>query len=491
MTGDLSVIFPLYLLAGGAFTSYLSARVFRVNNKFFASLASICLLAAGGAFIWQLNQSQSSDRLHIYGVLQQGGSAFLARPHSIFIMIIAVFIALLITLFSADYLSKVKRFQLYYPLILLTLSGLYGMFSSADLFLLFLLTELTTITASALIAFYFYKEDAVNAGFKYLIMSSIATMFMLLGIYFVFRSTGSLSLAEPLLSPDSSTRIGAACFLLGFSLKAGVVPLHTWVPLVYSKAPSAIGALLAGVISKSMLFILVDVSLKLGLAPDEVGAFLMTLSLINMLLGSIKALTQHHLKRFLAYSSISQTGYLMYILGVSLYYQVDGGITAALFLFVVIAVMKSLAFLCVGLYEHHGTSASITQLYGINKKLPLNAFSFSVSLAGLAGIPLLAGFNGKFLVFSAAVRTQDPFALFCLAIFLLSTLIGIGGYLPMLVRQYQVTPPSLLPAAVHSQKGGHWMVVPILILTCIVIMIGFYPNPLIGFLNSIASWMGS
>jgi formate hydrogenlyase subunit 3/multisubunit Na+/H+ antiporter MnhD subunit len=404
---------------------------------------------------------------------------------------VGVIIAIMVTLYSGEYLSKDSRFLLYYPLILLTLAGLFGIFLSNNLFNIFLLTEFVTVTASSLIAFRFYQEIAIKAGFKYLIMSSIGTMMMLLGIYFVFRSTGSMHLFETLPAPDTYSRIGAAAFLLGFSLKAGVVPLHTWVPDVYGHAPSAVSGLLAGVVSKSMLFLMPVICLRLGMSRIELGAYLMVFGCLNMLVGAIRMLRQPLLRRFLSFSSIGQTGYLMFGLGIGLYYGLDQAIAAALFLFLIIAVMKSLAFLSAGIYEFYYGTQNVDYLSGIGLIMKIPGIATSIALAGLAGIPLLAGFTGKWLIFSAAFAAGDIFAIICLVIFLISSVISLGGYLPAIVKQYRPAEDSLFSEdlGIYKTKQSKWMLIPIMSLSILVVIIGLFPAPWLNLVAYIVEWI--
>jgi formate hydrogenlyase subunit 3/multisubunit Na+/H+ antiporter MnhD subunit len=371
---------------------------------------------------------------------------------------------------------------------LLTLAGLLGMFTSQNLFNLFLLTELTTITASALVAFRFKETLSIRAGFKYLIMSSLGTMTMMLGIYFVYRSTGDMQLIAPLANTDNFTRIGAACFLMGFSLKAGVVPLHTWVPDVYGNAPSAISGFLAAILSKSMLFIMPVVCLRLGLTFEELGTYLMVFACFNMLVGSVRMLRQPLLKQFLSFSAIAQTGYLMFGLGMGFYYGIDSAFGVGLFLFFVIAVMKSLAYLAVGTYTYYTSTQDIEQLRGMALKMPLTGLTFSIALAGLAGIPLLAGFTGKWLIFSTALVTGDVFAVVCLIIFMISSVISLGGYLPMIVKQYQPNPEGKMLFD-HPVQVSSWMLIPVVILSLLVIGVGIFPNPWVNLVNQVMHWM--
>lgn len=489
MTGSAAVVFPLGILIVGAFGVYLIARFLHLHNKVEALLTIIVL---GSAFIALLEVVKSVDTpLPIFGIAEPGGILYQVDIVGSFITGISLLIGILITIYSGEYLSRDPRYQLYYPLIILTLAGLLGMFFTKDLFHLFLLTEFVSVTASVLIAFRYHREISVKAGFKYLIMSSLGTMIMLFGIYFILRGVNSLDISEVLHEVNTFSQIGAGCFLAGFSIKAGVVPLHTWVPEVYSGAPSAISGLLAGVISKSMLFIMALTCTRLGLEGSALGLYLISFGFINMLLGSIRALNQNHIRRFLSFSSIAQTGYLMFIMGIGFFYQLEAAFSASLFLFLVIAVMKCLAFLSAGIYEYHFDTGTIDNLQGVYTLMPSTAYFFSLSLAGLAGIPLLAGFTGKWLIFSAAISTGDTFAILGVILFLISTLIGLGGYLPMIVKQFIKTDiqSEIISSSQRPQGPLLWMKIPVGVLSLLVVIMGLYPAPWLNIVDWIINWM--
>ncbi len=428
MHGDISIVLPAATLIGGAFTLYLTSRLLKLSNRVESLLAALVLALALAGLVHQTGQARMP--LPFFGTFGENGILFEMDMTGVLIGAVGLVIALLTSLYSGEYLNRDPRHHLYYPLLLMLLCGLLGLFFTRDLFNLFLLAELTTIAASALIAFRFHQESAIKAGFKYLIMSSMGTMIMLLGLYFVYRDAGALDLTTLAESASNLTRIGGGCFLLGFSLKAGVVPLHTWVPEVYSNAPSAISAFLAGVLSKSMLFMIPGICLTLGLTHREIGLYLIAFSMLNMLLGTIRSLNQRHLRRFLSFSAIAQTGYIMFSLGVGMLHHSKAAYAAALFQFLAIAATKALAFLAAGIYEYHLDTSDIEALKGVHRELPLAAYGFSLALAGLAGIPLLAGFTGKWLVFSAALAQGGWITWLGLAVFLLSTLIGMGAIYP-------------------------------------------------------------
>lgn len=488
MSGQPNVILPLMILIGGAFTIYLVARLGKVSNRIEATLTVLVLGAALMVTIVLIPDWFGSFEA-FYGVLDSGGVLFQPNVLGVFVFLAAVSLGMLVCLFSGEYLSRDPRYLVYYPLILLALAGLLGMFMTQDLFNLFLLTELTAITASALIGFRYHQGRAIRAGFKYLIMSSLGTMVMLLGIYYVYRGSGDLGISlEMGYRTDTLSKIGSACFFLGFSLKAGVVPLHTWVPDVYSQAPSAISGLLAGVLSKSMLFFIPPICLQLGMDAKELGLIMVISACLNMLVGVIHALNQREVRRFLSYSSIAQTGYLMFILGIAVYYHTPAAYSAGIFLFLGEAMMNGLVFLAAGVYEYHLGIRDINGLKGVYRIFPVQAICFSIGLAGLAGIPLLAGFTGKWLVFSAAIAQGDWVAWAGVIVFLLSTLIGLGGYLPVLFRQYQPGERESDLTAKKPRITG-WMAVPIGLLTVMVVLLGVFPDPWIGMIGKMLEWL--
>ncbi|MCB2202643.1 hypothetical protein KQH56_01415 [bacterium] len=493
MSRMINLVLPLLILLSGACLVYVIARMFKLSNRNEALLTTVILATA---LVFQIILSRKTLSLQTnpgayFGIAESGGILMLPNAKGGFISSIALFIGVLITLYASDYLAGESRYVLFYPLVLLLLAGLMALFLTVNLFTLFLITELITVTASALVAFRQEKAIAIKAGYKYLIMSSLGTMIMLLGVYFVFRATDNLNVFRVMAAPNNLTRIGAACFLLGFSIKAGVFPLHTWVPDVYGYASPSVSALLAGVVSKSMLFVMPPICLRLGMASGELGFILLVLACFNMIVGVVKMLGSRHLGRFLSYSSISQTGYLMFTLGIGFYYNLEQALSAALFLFLSIALMKSQAFLSAGIFERSLGTQDLARLVGVQKVLPLPSYGFSVALAGLAGIPLLAGFTGKWLAFTAAVATGDLFAFMCLAVFMLSTLVSLAGYLPVLVRQFIPGKDNAekSPGEFGAKNISPGMLAPVIVLSGLVLILGVYPGPWIAWIGQVVEWM--
>jgi multicomponent Na+:H+ antiporter subunit D len=484
--GAILTLLPFFVLFGGAFVVYGVCRVGKLGNKTEAILTSIVLLSAIAALFLQgsiLLGRPSVKQWHTESLVFEEFQ-LAASLIGVFFIAVTCMVGIFICLYSGEYLSRDPRYLLYYPLVLILIAGLLGMFYVKDLFSLFILAELNTITASGLTAFRFNQAAAVKAGFKYLVMSSLGTLVMLLGIYIIFRETGLLNLSELAVDKSMLVSFGGGCFVLGFSIKAGIVPLHAWVPEVYANAPSAVSGLFAGVISKSMLFILPGICLKLNISSAELGTYLLVFSGANMLVGAIQMLTQQNLRRFLAFSTITHTGYLMFILAIYLLFNMQEALVAALFSFVSIALLKTMGFLCVGMYEYCFAVKTFHDIKGGSQRMSFNAVCFSIALAGLAGFPLLVGFIGKWLIYSASIRSKDPYILIGLAVFLISSNIALISYLSVLVKQYQ--PYGKKSKPLPKKKAPLWMKIPVGVLAVSAIFLGLMPSFLLDSLVLIA-----
>ncbi|MBN1261928.1 MAG: hypothetical protein JXB35_14715 [Anaerolineae bacterium] len=479
------VILPLLWLFGGAFALGLLGRLGRMRNTF---LAGATALICTGGLLWliplfALTQSAwvNQTALPSWSGTASGGIQLRATPSALVMTALALGLGLLIAIYSGQYLARDRRYATAYPLLLLMLTGLLGMLLTTDLFNLYLFCELLSIAAYVLVAFRRHTDTSIEAGFKYLIMSSVATLIMLLGISWIYREVGNVTL--PIIEGQDSLwlRLGIACFLVGLALKSGVAPLHTWLPDAYGRAPSSVSALLASVISKSTLLVLLRVTLGLGLPAPILGIVFIFFSFLNMTLGNALALIQRNIKRLLAYSSIAQTGYILFALGIGLRYDIPAALNAGFFLLLVHALLKALAFLSKGVCHFYCGATQVKDLQGTAHQFPLVALTFSVSLAGLAGIPPLAGFAAKWFILAASLTAQDTLAYVGVAIFLLNSVLALGYYLPLIVQIF--TPPPIGDTA--RQRVSLWISIPLILLGALTLSAGLQSTPWL----DIATWL--
>ncbi len=463
---NLGVVLPLAILVGGAFALYLVARLITSRNEWLAVLTATVFAAALGALL-------VSSSAPMTGVSRVGSVVLQADAGAVFVGSLALAMGLCVAVYSGRYLSLDHRYRTYYPLLLLMVTGLLGMVMTTDLFNLYLFTELMSITAYVLVAFRRRTDTSIEAGFKYLMMGSVGTITLLMGITLIYRETGALTLPQPIVTPGVWARAGLACIWVGLGIKSAIVPLHTWQPDAYGRAPSSVSALLSSIVGP--FYILLKLSLGLRFPAHKLGLGLMICAVLNMFLGNGMALLQTHTKRLLAYSSIAQLGYVMFSIGVGLRYGLPEAVQAGFFLLAVHAAMKGLAFLSKGVCHFYDRTTLVEQLRGTFRRLPVVAITMSVAIMGLIGIPPLAGFTGKWFILTEVWRAGDGWVYAGIVIFLLNTLLSLGYYLPILAMLFSPLPTGAAPLPV---KVSGWMVVPLVVLAVLVIVIGVYPGPL-------------
>ncbi|NLE99622.1 MAG: hypothetical protein GX601_01450 [Anaerolineales bacterium] len=471
MTGNPAVVLPTACLFAGAFLVYLVARFITTRNVWLATLTAVPFLAALVALA-RLWPQVSADRLPRWGYLGPDGAFLQADPGALMLIGVVLGLGLLVTIFSGHYLSLDQRYETYYPLLLLLATGLTALVLAADLFTLYLCCELAGVAAYVLVAFRRRTDTAIEAGFKYLVMGSVGTIALLMGIAFIYRGTGSTALVQPGGAASAWVQIGAAGLLLGLGVKSAVVPLHTWLPDAHGRAPSSISAMLSGIVVQCNLYALIKAVLGVGLPASGLGTLLIGLSLANMVVGNTMALVQTHTKRLLAYSTVTQIGYIMLTIGIGLRSGQAATIGAGFFLLLASGVMKALAFLCKGTHHFYSGGTTIAELRGAAVSMPLVAGAFVVALAGMAGVPPLVGFTAKWFALKGMLASGDLVGYLGLAVFLVNSLLALGYYLPLIGTLFAKPPAPTGRVAVST-----WMVLPVVALAALTVALGLVPGP--------------
>jgi len=486
VTGTLWVAGPLICLAVGALVLCLVARWFPArlrparNTSLAAITALVFALALGlllplAALTGAAGETAGWEEYPTWQSAGANAALLRADPGAVLVIGVALALGLLVAIYSGRYLALDRRYETYYPLLLLLVAGLVGMVLAADLFNLYLFCELMSIAAYVLVALRRRTDTAIEAGFKYLIMGSTGTVIMLLGISFVFRETGQLAL--PSLSGGKAglwTRAGLACTLVGLAIKSAIVPLHTWLPDAHGRAPSSISAMLSGIVIQSAFYAMLKVGLGLGVGGRTLGGILIAISTLNMVVGNSMALVQTNTKRLLAYSSLAQMGYMMFGIGVGLRYNSPAAIQAGFFYLAAHAAIKGLAFLSKGVAHFYCDTTLVEELRGTAARLPLVAVTMGLALGGLAAVPPLAGFAGKWFILVNAARARSLAAYAGMAVMALNSVLALGYYLPLIATLF--TPPvtGIKPARIRVSP---WMSAPLILLGGLTIAIGLYPGP--------------
>ncbi|SFR65455.1 NADH dehydrogenase subunit N [Marinobacter daqiaonensis] len=367
----------------------------------------------------------------------------------------------------------------FYLLLLCAVTGALGLVASDHLATLFISLELLSMPLYGMLAYSFRAERSLEAGIKYLILSAAATAFLLFGMALIYARTGRLDLAGLAAglaaSPDSWTLAGAALMLAGLGFKLSVIPFHLWTPDVYQGGPAPATIFLATVSKLAVFAVLIRLVLT---APIFESEWLLTLisllALITMLGGNLLALFQSNLKRLLGYSSIAHFGYLLVavVAGGSLAVETTGVylvtyLATTLAAFGVVTQVSS---------PFSGEDAAGLHHYrGLFWRRPWLAAVMTVSFLSLAGIPLTAGFIGKFYVIALGVADSRWWLVGGIVA---GSAIGIFYYLRVMVTLYMPEPGMRRRDATNdwgNRVGG----LTLLATAVVILLLGIYPAPMI------------
>jgi proton-translocating NADH-quinone oxidoreductase chain N len=392
----------------------------------------------------------------------------------------------LVILFSGSYMMEEVGEEKYYAMLLAMIGLMIGLVTASDMFNLWVWFEGMAISSYLLVAFYREQPASLEAGMKYLVQSAAGSVLVLAGIAIVLAHAGTLDMDEisaAVAGPGVNrfALLGAgALFLIGFGVKVALVPMHTWLPDAHSQAPSGISAMLSGVVIEIGLVAMLRALAVLTGSTNSWGLLLLLFGAVNILYGNLLALRQTVVKRLLAYSSLSHIGYILLGLGIALYSGVTLGAQGAFFHLITHMLMKGLAFLAVGalmyglfLQNDSHASLKVSDLSGAAQKYPWVALSLSIAVLALGGMPPLAGFMSKWQIFVAGFETGNAWIIALMIFMALNSVLSLGYYAPLVNRMYR----RELSEQVRAGKPLTWTItLPLLLLTGLVILLGFFPG---------------
>lgn len=324
----------------------------------------------------------------------------------------------------------------FYVLTLSTLLGMYYMVSAGSFLLFYVGLELASIPMACLIAFDKYRHHSAEAGTKFILNAMFSSALMLYGLSLVYGTCGTMYFDDlPALLTGTPLQIMAMVFFFaGLGFKLSLVPFHMWTPDTYQGAPTAITAYLSVISKGAAAFALMSILVKVfGPMIDNWSLMLSVVIVVTITIANIFAILQHDLKRFMAYSSISQAGYIMLaVLGA------DGQGMASLVYYVIVYIVANLAIFGVitTVEQHNGGRVDRDAYNGFYKTNPHLSFIMTLALFSLGGIPPFAGFFSKFFVFASAFHAGHWLVVF---LALVNTIISLYYYL-LIVKAMYITP---------------------------------------------------
>ena len=290
-------------------------------------------------------------------------------------------------------------------LVLLTLIGMNGTVLLDDLFSMYVFIEITSVSSFVLVAMN-RDPDALEGAFKYVILSAVASILMIGAVALLLLVSGSTEFAtiSAVLRKTSQgflPKIAMGAFVCGLFIKGGLVPFHGWLPAAYSAAPPAVSVLLAGVATKaSGIYALIRLTTSVFAQDHSLNNVLLVVGAVSVIVGAVAALTQTDMKRMLAYSSISQVGYIALGLGCGS----ELGIAGAIFHLFNHAIFKSLLFVNSAAVERRAGTTDMNRMGGLGSRMPVTNVTSVIATLSTAGIPPLSGFWSKLIIVLALWR---------------------------------------------------------------------------------------
>jgi len=403
-------------------------------------------------------------------ILQNGGFfslSFLADGISLIFALLFSFVGVVALIYSLTYMKSYNNQREYYFMITLIIASLIGAVFSENLILLYIFWEIAALTTWRLVGFY-REKNMVKIANKTFLMTFLGSSFMLLGFVLLYNQTGTLSITH--LKGMEISNLNGILFLifLGIIAKSALIPIHTWLAEAHPVAPSPMSAILSGVEVEIGLFAFLRLfSYTFTLSWN----WILWLAVISSLIGAGAALRAKDIKRIIAYSTVSQIGYIL--LGFALFSQM--GLLAGLLYFITHAIAKAGLFLGAGAVEQQYKERDINKLGGLMKTMPLTGAGFLFSSLSIMGLPPFGGFYAKLMVILAIVK-EGHFFMAALAIF---SAILTMLYLFRLFNGIFLGERTLRPGSLKKRS----MVGCVLFLGIISLAIGLFISQVLGLPN--------
>jgi len=476
--------FPIYLLL----VLLISAVIIPLVNKRYNRNARGMIVGAMGIALLLAVITLIQVYLHGSFVYNFGswasnvGIQFVIDDFSALMTFVIVLLSLLIIIYSIrDVEHEIHPKQLlgYYCLVFLLVFSMIGITLTNDLFNLYVFMEILSLTSCGIISIKRNKENLL-ASFRYLMLGTIGSISVLLGIALIYMVTGQLNMTEIFYSIDVAWELYPRNLLLslgfiivGFGIKAAIFPLHSWLPDAHSNAPSPSSALLSGLVVKVYIFAIIKVlfrTMNENIIIDAIGLneYLLYFAAVGMIMGSVFAIGQKDIKRMLAYSSVAQLGYIF--LGVGL--ATTEGLSAAFFHVISHALMKSALFLSAGAIIYKTEKRKIKDLAGIGYEMPITLIVFSIAALGMIGIPGISGFMTKWYLALAVLEAGRPLFL---VVILLSSFLNAIYYLPIIVSAF-LKPREDGSEEMTRDGIPRSMTMPMLIIAGLTLLLGIFPQ---------------
>ena len=481
----LSIFFPilsgLYILIGPGLQKRNTLLAVTGTSFLITAFLGIIIILKGNVDILLFSFGKN---MNLYFYIDDTGRLFAC---------VITLIWVLAGFYSFEYMKHEKEEKRYFGFYLILFGILYALTFAGNLITYYLFYEMMTLLSVPLVLHSKTKE-AIMGGLKYLFYSLFGAYMVLFGIYFLNKYTNTLdftaggTLDMTSISGHEGLLLIVTFFMIvGFGVKAGMFPLHAWLPTAHPVAPAPASAVLSGIIVKMGVLGVIRVVFYL-IGPDFIrGTWVQTawttLTLITVFMGSMLAYREKITKKRLAYSTVSQISYILFGLSMLHPQSMDGALLHVVFH----AIITSTLFMTAGAIIYKTGKTKVEDLVGIGKEMPLTIWCYTLASAALIGIPPASGFISKWHLAIGSLESGIPaFSWLGPVILLISALLTAGYLLPITVHGF-------LPGNDYAQNSWEkkepaaMMVVPIGILAIFAVLLGIFPNPLTDFIKGISA----
>lgn len=393
--------------------------------------------------------------------------------------------------YSLDYVTHDAHQVQYYTLLLMTSGGVLGMVLTGDIFNMYIMVEILTIGAVGLTAYRSKSEGALEAAFKYLVVGSIGSVFILTAIVMLYAEAHTLNLAQlaallPGMLGSGRMKIAFALLLAGFSTKAFIVPFHPLAADAHGAAPASVSLLISGVLTKSGLYAIIRLCYFLFQVMDKgtMQFLLVFLGCVSMLVCVTMALAQHDFKRLLAFHSISQIGYVLTAVGLA----TALGLSAGLYHAMNHTIFKGLLFLAAGAVMHQTGTGDLNRLGGLARKMPHTTVMFLIGAFSISGLPPFNGFASKWMIYQAiyqkAVESGNFLFVFALIAALVTSVLTLASFVKV---SQSVFFGQLSVEFENTEEAPIGMRIAMGLLAALCVVTGLFPNLVTAFLTEPAA----
>jgi formate hydrogenlyase subunit 3/multisubunit Na+/H+ antiporter MnhD subunit len=480
----MSLQLVLIVAFGGAFLTYLSGKISAKIRDCFAVFISLALVVLIGSLY-----GKSAGDTFYFGFFDLGLVLRLNMLSWFFAIAIST-LGTLSVIFSLSYMKGRERTDFYYSMMLIVNAAMLGIVFSGDLVSFFIFWEIMSWSTFLLISY--NRGAALAAGMKYIILSIVGSLAMLIGMLSLYTTYGTLSISE-ISAAIVSASSGYILFVLiifsiAFGIKNAVMPLHTWLPDSYAEAPSPFTAVLSGMLTRMgvygfLLLMYVMVGLRNVITPRFLSYhyILAWLGAITIVIPTFIAMLQNDAKKLLAWHGIGQGGYM--ILGIA--FGTSLGLAGGVFHTLNHAIYIVLLFMSVGAVQYRTNGErDLNSLGGLIKKMPIAFVGGLLGISGLIGVPLTNGFVSKWLIYKTLILEGHPFLAFAALIGTWGTILSVYKFLHnMFLGQ--------LPEKYKDiQKSPLSMQLPIIVLSLAILLFGILPGIPLKVINTIGTSFG-